>query len=393
MLYALDIDYGTIAALDIESEKELKSASVGGRPYDVVLARNGNLLYVTDWADRAVQVVDPSDLRTRARIAVGEHPNQLAVHPSDDRLFVACASSDSVAVIDTRRGIVTETIHTALFPRAPEGSTPDALAIAPDGKTLFVANADNNCVAVIDIATPARSEVKGFIPTGWYPTSVAVSPDGKNLLIGVGKGNQTKPNPIDIDSTRHKTDNDPSAKRRILPFPYIGTTLSGSLAIVPVPDDKTLAGYTERVYKNCPYSDKLLTDAPHPEKTAIPTRVGDPSPLKHILYIIKENRTYDQVFGDLTRGNGDPALVMFGRDVTPNHHKLAEEFVLLDNLYCNGHVSADGHPWSTMAYNTDYIARNWALTYSSRPGIDDDEQGNLSNSPSGYLWDACAAPG
>jgi hypothetical protein len=162
---------------------------------------------------------------------------------------------------------------------------------------------------------------------------------------------------------------------------------------VPIPDDKTLAGYVETVYKNCPYSDKLLTDAPHAEKTAIPTRVGDPSPIKHVLYIIKENRTYDQVFGDLTRGNGDPALVMFGRDVTPNHHKLAEEFVLLDNLYCNGHVSADGHPWSTMAYNTDYIARNWALTYSSRAGIDDDEHGDLSNAPSGYLWDACARAG
>jgi len=112
-----------------------------------------------------------------------------------------------------------------------------------------------------------------------------------------------------------------------------------------------------------------------------------------VLYIIKENRTYDQVFGDLTRGNGDPTLVMFGREVTPNHHKLAEEFVILDNLYCNGHVSADGHPWSTMAYNTDYTARNWALTYSGRAGVRDDEEGGLSNAPSGYLWDACARAG
>ncbi len=159
---------------------------------------------------------------------------------------------------------------------------------------------------------------------------------------------------------------------------------------MPVPDDKTLASYTETVYKNCPYSDRLLTDAPHPRKTAIPTKVGDPSPIKHIIYIIKENRTYDQVLGDLTRGNGDPSLVMFGRDVTPNHHALAEEFVLLDNLYCNGHVSADGHPWSTMAYNTDYLARNWALTYSRRAGIADDDEGDLSRAPSGYLWDACA---
>jgi YVTN family beta-propeller protein len=393
VLYSLDIDQGIIATLDPATGNELKTAKVGVRPYDVVRSRNGQLLFVSDWAGRSVNVVDPADLRTTARIAVGEHPNQLVLHPGDVRLFVACASSDCVSVIDTRRGIVTETIHTALFPRAPEGSTPDALAVAPDGKTLFVANADNNCVAVIDIATPSKSQVKGFIPTGWYPTAVAVTPDCKNLLVGVGKGNQTRPNPINVDLTKHKTEYDPVARRRLLPFPYIGTTLSGALSIVPVPDDKTLAGYVETVYKNCPYSDKLLTDAPHPEKTAIPTRVGDPSPIKHILYIIKENRTYDQVFGDLTRGNGDPALVMFGRDVTPNHHKLAEDFVLLDNLYCNGHVSADGHPWSTMAYNTDYIARNWALTYSSRAGIDDDDHGDLSNAPSGYLWDACARAG
>jgi YVTN family beta-propeller protein len=393
VLYSLDVDAGTIRALEPATLKEIKSAPAGTRPYDVAIARNGTQLFVSDWAGRAVRVVDPSDLHTVARIAVGEHPNQIAVHPQDDRIFVACASSDCVSVIDTRRGIVTETIHTALFPRAPEGSTPDALALAPDGRTLFVANADNNCVAVIDVAAPSRSQVKGFIPTGWYPTAVAVTPDGKTLLVGVGKGNQTKANPIEPAKARTKTEYDPVAKRRILPFPYIGTTLSGALSVVPIPDDRTLARYTETVYKNCPYSDKLLTDAPHPEKTAIPTRVGEPSPIKHVLYIIKENRTYDQVFGDLTRGNGDPSLVMFGSEVTPNHHKLAEEFVLLDNLYCNGHVSADGHPWSTMAYNTDYIARNWALTYSSRAGIRDDNDGDLSNAPSGYLWDACARAG
>jgi YVTN family beta-propeller protein len=400
VLYSLDIDAGMILALEPASQKELRSAPVGKRPYDVVLARNGSRIYVSDWADRCVRALDPSDLRTVARIGVGEHPNQIAVHPKDDRLFVACASSDRVDVIDTVRGVVTESIHTALFPRAPEGSTPDALAIAPDGRTLFVANADNNCVAVFDIAEPNRSQVKGFIPTGWYPSAVAVTPDGKQLLVGVGKGNQTKPNPIRRQPPRPGSRADQSSSesgvgpgRRPLPFPYIGTTLSGSLSIIAIPDDKTLARYTETVYKNCPYSDKLLTDAPYPEKTAIPTRVGDSSPIKHILYIIKENRTYDQVFGDLNRGNGDPTLVMFGRDVTPNHHKLAEEFVLLDNLYCNGHVSADGHPWSTMAYNTDYIARNWALTYSSRKGVADDDDGNLSNAPSGYLWDACARAG
>jgi YVTN family beta-propeller protein len=392
VLYSLDVEGGTIHALDPKTQQVIKSAPVGTRPYDVAVARNGTQLFVSDWAGRAVRVVDPADLRTVARIAVGEHPNQIAVHPRDDRIFVACASSDCVSVVDTRRGIVTETIHTALFPRAPEGSTPDALAVAPDGRTLFVANADNNCVAVIDIADAGRSQVKGFIPTGWYPTAAAVTLDGKTLLVGVGKGNQTRPNPINVPKDKARFEDNPGA-RRILPFPYVGETLAGSLSIIPIPDEGGLARYTESVYRNCPYSDRLLSDAPHPEKTAIPRKVGEPSPIQHVLYIIKENRTYDQVFGDLSRGNGDPALVMFGRQVTPNHHRLAEEFVLLDNLYCNGHVSADGHPWSTMAYNTDYIARNWALTYSSRAGIRDDDEGDLSNAPSGYLWDACARAG
>ncbi len=206
-----------------------------------MLARNGNQLFVSDWAGRAVRVLDPADLRTVARIAVGEHPNQIAVSPTDDRIFVACASSNCVSVIDTRRGIVTETIHTALFPRAPEGSTPDALAVAPDGKTLFVANADNNSVAVIDIATPSRSQVKGFIPTGWYPTAVAVTPDGKQLLDRRRQGKPDQGQPDRPEDRQAKTDKPRVARRRDRPFPYIGTTLSGSLSIVPVPDDKTLA--------------------------------------------------------------------------------------------------------------------------------------------------------
>ncbi|HEY1380922.1 MAG TPA: beta-propeller fold lactonase family protein, partial [Gemmataceae bacterium] len=304
-------------------------------------------------------------------------------HPTDDRLFVACGSSNCVSVIDTKRGVVTETVFTALFPRAPEGSTPDAVAVTPDGRTLFVANADNNCVAVVDIADRDRSQVKGFIPTGWYPTALAVTPDGKNLLVGVGKGLQTKANPPNEDK--------PNARGRR--FPHVGSTLSGALSIVPIPDEGRLKGYTAQVYRNCPYADRLLTAAPHPVKTAIPTKVGDPSPIKYVIYIIMENRTYDQVFGDIKRGNGDPALVMFGEEVTPNRHKLVNEFVLLDNLYCNGHVSRDGHPWSTMAYNTDYIARDWSLTYSQRKGVADDEAGRLTNAPAGHIWDAAARAG
>jgi YVTN family beta-propeller protein len=397
VLYSLNINHGTISAIDLKTGVAGPSAPCGGRPYDVVLARNRAQLFVSDWAGRAVLALDPRTLRVVATIPVGDHPNQLATHPKDDRLFVACASKNCVSVIDTKRGIVTETIYTALFPRAPEGSTPDALAVAPDGKTLYVANADNNCIAVIDIRESDRSQVVGFIPTGWYPTSVAVTPDGKSLLVGVGKGLQTKANPIAKGKKTRPKDADDQADSRKLPFPYIGTTLSGALSIIPLPGEKHLskwlADHTATVYRNCPYSDTLLTGVPDKRRTAIPTKIGDPSPIKYVIYVIRENRTYDQVFGDIKDGNGDPALVMFGEQVTPNAHKLARQFVLLDNLYCNGQVSRDGHPWSTMAYHTDYIARDWHLTYSRRVGVDDDAQGNLSNGPSGYLWDACARTG
>ncbi len=392
-LYALDIDAGTITRTDRKTGEVQKTGPVGGRPYDVKLARNG-LLYVSDWAGRRVLAVDPVDLRVVAKVPVGEHPNQIALHPTDDRLFVACASADGVSVIDTKRGTVTETIATGLFPRAPEGSTPDAVCVAPDGTTLYVANADNNCVAVVDIASTNRSAVKGFIPTGWYPTAVAVTPDGKSILVGVGKGLQSKANP------RKAADPDKAdaVAPKLLPYPYIGTTLSGAVSVVPVPDEAKLKEYTAQVYRNCPYADAQLTTAPYPVKTAIPTKVGDPSPIKHVIYIIKENRTYDQIFGDLAagpnkKGNGDPSLCMFPRKVTPNHHKLATDYVLLDNLYCNGQVSRDGHPWSTAAYHTDYIGRDWHLTYSQRKGVADTDDGDLARPPSGYLWDACKRAG
>jgi YVTN family beta-propeller protein len=397
ILYSLDINKATLTASSLEDDKQTKTVACGVRPYDVLLSRDGVILYVSDWAGRAVLALDPKSLRVVAKIPVGDHPNQMALHPKDNRLFVACASSDSVCVIDLKRGLVVERVHTALFPRAPEGSTPDALAVAPDGKTLYVANADNNCIAVIDIADPGKSQVRGFIPTGWYPTAVAVAPDGKALLVGVGKGNESKPNPLYKDKDKaagDKKEGKKDGEARKLPFAYIGTLMAGALSVVPVPDDKQLAEYTATVYRNCPYSDKLLASAPpSAAHTAIPTKPGEPSPIKYVIYIIKENRTYDQVFGDLKQGDSDPALVMFGREVTPNHHKLAEEFVLLDNLYCNGQVSRDGHPWSTMAYHTDYIARDWHLTYSKRKGVEDDDDGDLANSPSGYLWDACARAG
>ena len=237
MLYSLDIDGGTITALDPDTLRVDRVRSGRTRPYDVAVARNGTQLFVSDWAGRGVRRPGPGgpaddrpDRRGRApqpdrRPSPGRSDlrrlrvEQLRLghrHPSRDRHR------------DDPHGPV---------PRAPEGSTPDALAVAPDGKTLYVANADNNCVAVIDIAAAGRSQVKGFIPTGWYPTAVAVTPDGKNLLVGVGKGNQTKPNPIERKTAKAEISDSPAVGPR-RPFPYIGTTLSGALSIVPVPDEK-----------------------------------------------------------------------------------------------------------------------------------------------------------
>ncbi len=398
LLYSLNINSGKLIATPLAGGED-RAIELGGRPYDVKLDRDGRFLYVSDWAESRVFVIDAEAFHVVSKIAVGIHPNQIAIHPTDGRVFVACSSSNGVWVVDGKRGVVTEAIYTSLFPNSPEGSTPDALAVAPDGETLYVANADNNCVAVIDIEEANESAVKGFIPTGWYPTAVSVTPDNKHLLVGVGKGNQTKANPIPkVPKSESELTETEEIVRRIQPYPYIGTTLSGALSIVSVPSEEELKVYTQQVYQNCPYSGELLSVEAPPVKTAIPQQVGDPSPIKYVIYVIKENRTYDQVFGDLAAGekpigNGDPSLCMFPRKVTPNHHKLAEEFVLLDNIYCNGQVSRDGHPWSTMAYNTDYIARDWHLTYSRRMGVDDDDAGNLSVAPSGYIWDACLRAG
>lgn len=404
-LLQLDINQGTLTQTVLGKPESKRTEKVAERPYDIVVGNGGKYYYVSDWSARQVQVVDSESLKVVHRVSVGEHPNQMRLHPTDGRLFVACASSNAVYVIDTVRWGTPEIISTALFPRAPEGSTPDALAISPDGETLYVANADNNCIAVIDVEHPSRSFVKGFIPTGWYPSSVSVSRDGKQILVGVGKGNQSKPNPVSAEAAKAVQDALKAARPDEIPadlkhwigmykYPYIGTTLSGALSIVAAPDAEQLAAYTTTVYRNCPYSDRMLSAANAPKrKTAIPTKVGEKSPIEHVIYILKENRTYDQVFGDIKRGNGDPSLVLFGENVTPNHHKLANDFVLLDNLYCNGQVSADGHPWSTAAYHTDYIARNWALTYSGRAGVDDDDDNELAKTPSGFIWDLCARKG
>jgi DNA-binding beta-propeller fold protein YncE len=225
------------------------------------------------------------------------------------------------------------------------------------------------------------SLVAGFIPSGWYPSAVAVNSDGTKLVIGSGKGTGTGANPAKLPISQVA----PSG------FAHMGRQLTGLISFVDVPNEEQLDKYTRQVQANTPYRDSQLAGVDFSRETAIPRKIGDPSPIKHVLYIIKENRTYDQVFGDMGKGNGDPNLCLFGKDVTPNHHALAEQFVLLDNLYCSGEVSADGHPWSTSAYATDFTQRSWVLSYSGHGGTDHSD--SVADPKGGYIWDACNRKG
>jgi YVTN family beta-propeller protein len=382
-LFVLNDSDDSLYVLDTASGETISRTQVGDHPVTCRLTPDGKALYVANWGGSEVvrvDVSDPTRPAVAAHLTTGAHPNDLALS-ADNRLFVSCGNADAVSILDTRDGKPMETIKTTPTPRAPSGSTPNALALAPDGKTLYIANADNNAVCVVDVSHPGRSRPRGFIPTGWYPTAVLVSADGRKVLIGSGKGTGARPNPAK------------SPINQTVPtgFEYIGHQLNGLLSFVETPDETQLAEYTKQVYANTPYKDAQLREASAERKTIIPARIGERCPIKYVLYIIKENRTYDQVFGDLSQGNSDPNLCLFGRDVTPNHHALAEQFVLLDNLYCNGEVSADGHPWSTSAYCTDFNQRSWVLSYSMHGSTA--ASNAVDDPPAGFLWEACARKG
>jgi YVTN family beta-propeller protein len=377
-LYAVNTQNDTVYRLSGPAYKTQSSVKVGYRPYAGALAPNGKQLAVSNWGDETVSLLDAKSLKETARVKVGSHPNDLA-YARDGRLFVANAGSNSVSVI--RGDKVTETIKTSFEPKALVGSTPVSLAVAADGRRLYVANADNNNVAVVDISNARSSEVLGFIPTTWYPSAVAVSRDGKKIFVGAGKGG-TNLNGNFPSETEYKVAS-PDPKK---PYDYVGSTLTGSLSIIDAPDKAQLAAYTAQVKANFPNPEANI-DKTHADKIA---KNVFPK-IKHVLYIIRENRTYDQVFGDMEKGNGDPNLVLFGEQTTPNAHKIARETVLLDNLYCNGEVSQDGHQWSNAAIATDFTQKAWVNSYSRRGQPEADER--LTSSPAGYLWDNCKKHG
>ena len=378
-LFAVHVMGTALSAVDIEHGRVRQTIELPAEPYTCLLSRDGRTLFVSLWGGAQVLLFDPETLQRTGAIEVGPHPNAMLLAP-DGRLFVACANTNAVWVVDVAERTAREQISVSLYPKAPVGSTPNALALSPDGRTLLVANADNNTVAVVDVAAPGRSEVEGFIPTGWYPTGVQYTPDGKRILVLSGKGLTSMANP----------------RGPIGDFQYSGSMMQGALSIVPAPDAQTLAGMTKKVYELVRYTEaNRLAPADAPKASPIPARVGLPSPIKYVFYVIRENRTYDQVLGDMPHGNGDPNLTLFGSTITPNAHAIAEAFVLFDNFYVDAEVSMDGHAYSTSAYATDVVEKIWPTNYGGRGAIYLSEGGwtmrgpfgNFAAPPDGYIWD------
>ncbi len=385
VLYAAQVYGKAVAAVDVETGSVLARATLPAEAYATAVPADGSAVYVSVWGGSRVSVFEPRTLRPLAEIVVGEHPNAMAFSKDQKRLFVACANTNAVWVIDLAARRAIERIGVALAPQAPPGSTPNALALSRDGATLLVANADNNTVAVVDVTHPGESRFRGFIPTGWYPTAVAFDPRSERILVLSGKGLSSAANP------RGPSPVVPGADQQ-----YIARLLNGALSILPVPDPKALAAMTERVFAISAYNEGRRLEPPgRPEGSPIPGRVGEPSPIKHVFYVIRENRTYDQVLGDVAKGNGDPNLTLFGEDVTPNAHAIASEFVLFDSFYVDAEVSNDGHAYSTAAYATDAVEKLWPTLYGGRGGIYMSEggheirnnYGNLAAPADGYIWD------
>lgn len=380
-MYAAENLGDSLAVIDLASRRVVQRLATERYPYGVVVAPDG-VVYVSAWGGRTVSVFAPRGngmLTEATRVVVGRHPSALALNRSGSRLFVASGSTDRISVVDTRAQRVTATLNDASPAGTGEGSTPNALALSADETRLFVAEADNNAVGVVDLSAAASGSsaatggdsVMGRIPAGWYPSAVAV--DGADVLVVNGKGRGTRPNPGSWHPGQPRVPRSPD---------YTLGQIDGTLTIIPVARAAAteLDGFSQRVASANGWNSARQTQK-YP-------------PFEHVIYIIKENRTYDQVLGDLSQADGDTSLVFFPRAVSPNHHALAERFGIFDRFFVNAEVSPDGHNWSTAAYVTDYAEKTIPSNYSSRGRSYDYEGFNRGVLPeddaaepsSGYLW-------
>jgi DNA-binding beta-propeller fold protein YncE len=383
---------GAVALLPLNGKGAAGTVPLGKDSYPFTCLVDGprNRVYVSLWSKAAVAVVDLGEKRLVHTFATERHPTEMVLGPGGKTLFVACSNSTCVSVLNAEDGKGLETINCALYPNAPNGNTPNSLCLTPDGELLFVANADANNVAVFGVATPGKAKPLGFIPAGMYPTSVRYNPANKRLYIANGRGATPRANP---HGPRPGFETGKTIRE------YIGGLYRGTLSILDVPTEQRMIAYSREAYRCSPLRPDGGATGKRPADNPIPAKVGDPSPIKHCIYIIRENRTYDQVFGDIKEGNGEANLCLFGEKVTPNAHRLARQFVLLDNFYVDGEVSADGHEWSMGAYATDFVKRLWPLAYRGSPtkklniypaeGTHDD----IARPAGGYMWDRCAEAG
>jgi YVTN family beta-propeller protein len=380
-LYVAENLADSIAVVDLGSRRVVQRLATERYPYGVVVAPDGTV-YASAWGGWTVSIFPAranGTLGSGTRARVGRHPSALVLNQNGSRLFVASGSTDRISVVDTKTRAVITTLNDATPAGTGEGSTPNALALSPDGARLFVAEADNNAIGVFDLsastagssAATGNDGLTGRIPVGWYPTAVAV--DGADLLVVNGKGRGTLPNPRRPQPGQRMSSRSPD---------YTLGQINGTLTVLPARASASdLSGFSQRVASANGWN---------------ATRgKGQYPPFEHVIYIIKENRTYDQILGDLPHADGDTSLLFFPRPVTPNHHALAERFGIFDRFFVNAEVSADGHNWSTAAYVTDYVQKTTPSNYSGRGRTYDFEGTNRGVIPdddvaepsSGYLWD------
>ncbi|MEP6684717.1 MAG: bifunctional YncE family protein/alkaline phosphatase family protein [Parafilimonas sp.] len=389
LMYVVTKENNSLYVLNLKTKKVIKKDTLGAEAYTCLLSPDKSELYISVWGGDKVKIFNTITQKLTDSIAVGDNPNDMCLSRNGKYLYVCNANDNSVSVIDIRKRKVFETLNAALYPNSVPGSTTNSVALSADEKTLYIANADNNCIAVFDVSKPGSSTSKGFIPVGWYPTCVRTI--GNKIYVANAKGFTSMPNslfdPFHTNSTidYQKGDNDQY---------YIGGLFKGTLSIINTPTQQQLNLYSRQVYKNTPYNKNKELESAGEKNNPVPQLIGDSSPIKYVFYIIKENRTYDQVLGDMPEGNGDTSICLFGEKITPNEHAISREFVLLDNFYVNAEVSADGHNWSMGAYADDYLEKTWPTSYGGRGGKYDSE-GNraIANNKGGFIWDHAAKAG
>jgi len=384
LLYVAELYHDTVAVVNPQSGMVIDHIRTGRRPYRLLFHPDGKSFFVTHWADGTLGHYDASGGAQLSRVPIGAHPTDMVWRAGGNteevegeprwaaRIFVAATNTNSVYAVGVSQDKelhVVESINVSMTPRQPLGMSPSGLGLTADGKRLYVACSDANAVAVVDLAGD-RSYVKGFIPAGWYPTAARVLPSG-TLVVLNGKGVRSYPNP-----------HGPNPARRPEPLhaglaeeQYVARIQTGTASWIEPFTEGQLEKWTAAALADSPYRDSKLD-----ETSPLPH-------IEHVIYIVKENRTYDQVLGDMKEGNGDASLELFEENSTPNLHKLARQFVLLDNFYVNADVSADGHNWSTAAIAPDYVVKLWPNEYAHRgKAYDFEEQDPASLPPAGYLW-------